>query len=295
MAEPRVGFVGVGRMGANMARRLRAAGQSLGPLYDVDRDALVALATELVTVAASSPAEVARESDVVVTVVSDDAAMAAIYTDNPDGLLAAARERIFVNTATVAPALLARVAQGVAAAGGRAIEACMLGTLPQARSGQLVLLCAGDQAAFSAVQPMLAHLARSVRWFGAAGRGAQIKVLTNLVMLANTAAVAEALALAEGLGFDLALVREVIADSAGASRVLDQDGPRMHDRSYEPRLSARHAAKDVGIALALAGETGLDMPLTTATKAQYDRLVAAGLGELDKAGIAELTFRERRP
>jgi 3-hydroxyisobutyrate dehydrogenase len=171
----------------------------------------------------------------------------------------------------------------------------MLGTLPQARDGKLVFLCGGERDTFAALEPLLAQLARSVRWVGPSGRGAQLKALINMVMNTNTAALAEAFALGDALGFDPALVRDVLADSAGASRVLENDGPRMLERSYETRLSARHAAKDAGIAVSLAAAAGLDLPLASATQAQYDRMVASGLGEIDKAGVAELTFLNRSP
>jgi 3-hydroxyisobutyrate dehydrogenase len=106
---------------------------------------------------------------------------------------------------------------------------------------------------------------------------------------------AEGLGLAHALGLDLALVREVFSQTGAASRVLVTDGEDMQNRDHSCYFSAAHAAKDSGIALALAEKGKIELPLARATLAQYRRMVAAGLGELDKSGISELTFKGRTP
>ena len=116
-----------------------------------------------------------------------------------------------------------------------------------------------------------------------------------MVMNINTAGLAEGLGLASALGLDLTTVREVFAETGAGSRVLQTDGEDMQNRAHDVFFSAAHAAKDSGIALALAHEHGLTLPLAAATKAQYDRLIEKGLGELDKSGVAELTFPGRAP
>jgi 3-hydroxyisobutyrate dehydrogenase len=114
-----------------------------------------------------------------------------------------------------------------------------------------------------------------------------------MVMNINTAGLAEGLGLGEALGLDLAMLREVFSQTGAASRVLQTDGEDMQNRDHACFFSAAHAAKDSGIALQLARSLGLDLPLARATKEQYDCMVAQGLGELDKSGIAELTFKDR--
>jgi 3-hydroxyisobutyrate dehydrogenase len=132
-----------------------------------------------------------------------------------------------------------------------------------------------------------------VRYLGAAGRAAQVKALVNMVMNINTAALAEGLALGDALGLDLTMLREVFSQTGAASRVLVTDGEDMQNREHSCFFSAAHAAKDSGIASKLGKEMGLNLPLATATRKQYDRMVKEGLGELDKSGIAELTFKGR--
>jgi 3-hydroxyisobutyrate dehydrogenase len=109
----------------------------------------------------------------------------------------------------------------------------------------------------------------------------------------NTAGLAEGLGLGEALGLDLTMLREVFSETGAASRVLQTDGEDMQNREHSCFFSAAHAAKDSGIALDLARELGLDLPVACATKQQYDAMIAEGLGELDKSGIAELTFKNR--
>jgi len=99
--------------------------------------------------------------------------------------------------------------------------------------------------------------------------------------------------LGEALGLDLTMLREVFSETGAASRVLQTDGKDMQNREHSCFFSAAHAAKDSGIALDLAREVGLELPLARATKEQYDVMNAKGLGDLDKSGVAELTFKNR--
>ena len=114
-----------------------------------------------------------------------------------------------------------------------------------------------------------------------------------MVMNINTAGLAEGLGLGAALGLDLKMLREVFSQTGAASRVLETDGEDMQNREHPCFFSTAHAAKDSGIALELAHGAGLDLPLARATREQYDRMVKEGLGELDKSGIAELTFKDR--
>jgi 3-hydroxyisobutyrate dehydrogenase len=139
----------------------------------------------------------------------------------------------------------------------------------------------------------LKALASTVRFIGKAGEAAKVKALVNMVMNINTAGLAEGLGLGAALGLDLKMLREVFSQTGANSRVLQTDGEDMQNREHSCFFSAAHAAKDSGIALELARNIGLELPLARETKEQYDRMIAEGLGELDKSGIAELTFKDR--
>ena len=169
----------------------------------------------------------------------------------------------------------------------------MASSITQAREGTLYLMLGGKPEVFEKAKPLLEKLSASMRYVGAAGQAAKVKALVNMVMNINTAALAEGLGLGDALGLDLAMLREVFSQTGANSRVLQTDGEDMQNRDHSCFFSAAHAAKDSGIAVGLARAEGLELPLAEATKAQYDKMVFEGLGELDKSGIAELTFKGR--
>jgi 3-hydroxyisobutyrate dehydrogenase-like beta-hydroxyacid dehydrogenase len=169
----------------------------------------------------------------------------------------------------------------------------MASSITQARQGTLYLILAGDADVVERATPLLEALSVARRYVGATGRAAQVKALVNMVMNVNTAGLAEGLGLGDALGLDLTMLREIFAQTGANSRVLETDGADMQNREHDCYFSAAHAAKDSGIAVSLAREAGIRVPLAETTLAQYQRMVDAGLGELDKSGIAELTFKGR--
>jgi 3-hydroxyisobutyrate dehydrogenase len=287
----KIGFVGVGRMGANMARRLRECGCEITAVCDVNAAAAQAVAQELGGQAVENPGEVTRLSDVIFTVVTDDKAMKRIFNG---GLLGRARGKLFINCATITPDVHVWVEAKAAKTGAQSLEACMASSIPQARQGSLYLMCGGQPEVFDRAKPILEKLSAAPRYIGPAGKAAQVKALVNMVMNINTAGLAEGLALGDALGLDLSMLRQVFAETGASSQVLKTDGEDMQNREHSCFFSAAHAAKDSGIALKLGKAQGLNLPLAAATKKQYERMSAEGLGGLDKSGIAELTFKGRR-
>ncbi|TKB67275.1 MAG: NAD(P)-dependent oxidoreductase [Nitrospira sp.] len=293
-SDSSIGVVGVGRMGANMARRLRDRGESIVAIYDRNQAATASLAAELGCEAAGSPARVAEIASIVFTVVSDDTAMREIFsTTSAESLLRHAKGRLFVNCATLSPAVHIEVDTLVTHHGGQILESCMASSITQARQGTLYLMCGGRPDVFESAKPLLEKLSTHLRYIGPAGEAAKVKALVNMVMNCNTAALAEGLGLGAALGFDLTVLREVFAQTGAASRVLETDGEDMQNRAHDCYFSVAHAAKDSGIALALAKTAGLAVPLAQATYDQYQRLIALGKGELDKSAVSELTFKGR--
>ena len=291
--KPKIAFVGVGRMGANMARRLKDCGYTIAAVNDVNTEAAQALATELGAQAEVSLAAVTAAADVIFTVVTNDAAMRAIFSS--DNLLANATGKVFINCATLSPALQREIADAVHAAGGNCIEASMASSISHAREGKLYLMLAGDEPTYNKpeIKELIEQMSVNRRFIGKSGSAAEVKALVNMVMNINTAGLAEGLGLAAALGHDLDMVREVFSQTGANSRVLETDAGDMVAREHDCWFSAEHAAKDSGIAAGVADTVGLNLPLNAATKAQYDKMVALGLGGLDKSGIAELTFKGR--
>jgi 3-hydroxyisobutyrate dehydrogenase-like beta-hydroxyacid dehydrogenase len=283
-------------MGANMARRLKDRQFSLTAVYDTDKAKASSLAGELGCEAVSSPASVAERADTVLTIVTDDAAMRQLFDPaGQDSLLIHAKDRLFINCATLSPSIHVEVERLVEQHRGRSLEACMASSITQAREGRLYLMCGGRSDTFERARPLLEALSERLRYIGAAGEAAKVKALVNMVMNCNTAALAEGLGLGAALGLDLTMLREVFAQTGAHSRVLETDGEDMQNRAHECYFSAAHAAKDSGIALGLADAVGLPLPLAKATYDQYLQLVSLGKGELDKSAVAELTFKDRLP
>ena len=281
-------------MGANMARRLKDRQFHITAVYDTNRAAATSLAAELGCAAAQDLSEVTAASDMIFTVVTDDNAMRTVFAGTGDNLLVNARGKLFINCATISPQVHVDVEKLAHRAGAETLEACMASSITQAREGKLYLMCGGNEETFHKAEPILKELAAKIRFIGKAGEAAKVKALVNMVMNINTAGLAEGLGLGAALGLDLTMLREVFSQTGAKSRVLETDGEDMQNREHSCFFSVAHAAKDSGIALDLARTLGLDLPLARATKEQYDRMVADGLGELDKSGIAELTFKDRQ-
>src|SRR6267143_2794131 len=259
-----ISFVGVGRMGANMARRLKDRGFHVTAVFDVNRAAATSLAQELGCAACPTLGDVTAGADVIFTIVTDDAAMREIFT-GADNLLANAQGKLFINCATVSPAIHEEVERLAEAAGAESLEACMASSITQAREGSLYLMCGGRAETFGRAEPILKELSASLRYIGKSGEAAKVKALVNMVMNVNTAGLAEGLGLGDALGLDLTMLREIFAQTGANSRVLETDGADMQNRDHDCYFSAAHAAKDSGIALSLALGAGLELPLAAAT------------------------------
>ena len=290
----KVAFVGVGRMGANMARHLQLdCGHDVTAVFDINKEVAGELATELSAKSCDKLSEVTAAADIIITVVTNDAAMQAIFFGEADNLLQGAKGKTFINCATLSPEAHQGVYEAGKAAGAEVLEGAMASSISHAREGKLYLMIGGDEAVFTKHKGILDDLSLDLRLCGEIGKAAETKALVNMVMNINTAGLAEGLGLAKALGLDLKLVCEIFSQTGANSRVLETDSDDMIDRDHECWFSAEHAAKDSGIAAALGAKAGLSLPVNDATKAQYDRMTAAGLGELDKSGIAELTFPGR--
>ena len=289
----KIGVVGVGRMGANIARHLKDVEFPVKVVYDDHKPLARDLAKELGATAASTLADVTATADYIITVVTDDKAMLSIFATRGDSLLQGAKGKTFINCATIDPATHVEVEKRAAKAKAATLEGCMASSITQARDGTLYLMCGGKRRVFDKVKPILDAMSVSLRYIGGTGKAAQVKALVNMVMNINTAGLAEGLGLGKALRLDLNVLMEVFSQTGANSRVLETDGEDMVARDHECYFSSAHAAKDSGIALKLAQEAGLNLPLARASKAQFKKMIDIGKGELDKSGVAELTFPGR--
>lgn len=292
MKDKKIGFVGLGRMGSNMAHCLRDKGYQITAVFDINDSVAADLATELGAKACSKLSEVTAHADIILTVVTDDQAMETIFFGD-DNLFADAAGRLFINCATLTPAVHAGLEDAASKVGAQCLEACMASSIPQARSGELFLMVGGDESVFNANKPLLDDISKALHYVGSAGKASEVKALVNMVMNINTAALAEGLGIGDALGIDLNMLCKIFSQTGANSRVLETDAQDMILRDHDCYFSAAHAAKDSGIALALASAQGIDTPLAQASFDQYTKLVNIGKGELDKSAVAELTFKGR--
>ncbi|MCB1065326.1 MAG: NAD(P)-dependent oxidoreductase, partial [Verrucomicrobiae bacterium] len=282
-SNKRIAFVGVGRMGAAMAQHLNDLKYDVTAVYDLNRAAASSLAEEIGATAYDKLADVTANADIILTVVTNDAAMDSIFFGKGDNLLTGAEGRLFINCATLSPEIQKKVATAAKRKKAAALEACMASSISHARTGQLYLMIGGDQEVFDDNKKLLEDLSVNLRLIGPVGKAAEVKALVNMVMNINTAGLAEGLGLAKALNFDLGMICEVFSQTGANSRVLQTDAEDMINREHDCWFSAEHAAKDSGIAAAIAKRVKLDLPLNVATQAQYGKMVSAGLGELDKS------------
>jgi 3-hydroxyisobutyrate dehydrogenase len=292
MKNKKIGFVGLGRMGGNMARCLNDKGYNVAAVFDINESVAAELAAEVGATAYTKLADLTANADIILTVVTDDKAMDAIFFGD-DNLFTGADGRLFINCATLTPAVHARIENAAGKVGAQCLEACMASSIPQARNGELFLMIGGEEAVFNANKPLLDDISKALHFVGPAGKASEVKALVNMVMNINTAALAEGLGIGDALGIDLNMLCEIFSQTGANSRVLETDSEDMIIRDHDCYFSAAHAAKDSGIALALAAEQGINTPLAQATFDQYTKLTEIGKGELDKSGIAELTFKGR--
>jgi 3-hydroxyisobutyrate dehydrogenase len=178
----KIGFVGVGRMGANMARHLHEVGYTISAVFDVRAASADEVAGETGAKACTTLAEVTALSDVIITVVTDDKAMLNIFGNAADNLLMGAKGRVFINCATISRPRMSPWRSSPKKAKARTLEGCMASSITQAREGSLYLMCGGERAVFDEVLPILQKLAKDLRYVGKTGQAAQVKALVNMVM-----------------------------------------------------------------------------------------------------------------
>jgi 2-hydroxy-3-oxopropionate reductase len=282
-------MVGLGVMGAPMAARLLAAGF---PVTVHSRSAApVRAAVEGGAKAVTTPADVARDSDVVVVTVGDTPDLVAVV-DGPDGLLAGAHAGLVVcDMGTHDPGAIPSIAARFADAGATFLDAPVSGGEVGAREGSLSIMVGGDAEALARAASVVDVLGRAVR-VGGSGAGMLAKACNQLLVASTIQAVAEALTLARASGLDPELVREVMLGGFAASRVLELHGRRMIDADYTPGGRVALHAKDARIILEVAARAGLRLPGFEPVAAALERLIAEGGSELDHSALITLLGRD---
>jgi 3-hydroxyisobutyrate dehydrogenase-like beta-hydroxyacid dehydrogenase len=279
----RVAVIGLGVMGAGMARHLADVGYAV-TVYNRTRARAQELAPRGVTIAAT-PRDAAAASEAVILMLSDDHATRAC-TDGPGGMLAGLAPRTLVlQMATLAPETTIALAVEVRERGGELLDAPVMGSAAEAASGQLWILAGGDPATLERARPLLASLAQEVYYAGEMGQGARLKLANNLLGANLVTALAETMALIEACGIDPALYARVLQGSNLGTRMLVGKANQMVAGDYAARFSIANEYKDVGLALHLAHGLGLHLHQGESVLAPFEEAMERGLGAQDIAAM----------
>jgi len=281
-----VGFIGLGLMGRPMCRNLKAAGAKL-VVWNRSPGPAKALQGPGVT-AAATPAEVARRAPVVILMLADTKAVQQVLFGRQGAAKGVGKGSLVIDMGTTAVSETRAFAARLAQAGCAYVDAPVSGGEVGAKAATLSIMAGGARGAMARARPILETLGRRITHVGEVGAGQVAKAANQVIVGLTIGAVAEALALARAAGVDPARVREALQGGFADSRVLELHGARMIKRDFRPGGRARIQRKDMAQALALARELGLDLPATRLNRRLYDRLIAAGSGDLDHSALSKL-------
>lgn len=278
-----IGFLGLGVMGAPMARNLLAAGHDViawnrgpGPLEEL---------VEAGARAADGPGAVAAEADVTISIVSDDAALRAVL-GGPDGAIAAARPgSLVIDMSTVSPALARELAAEATARGVGFLDAPVSGGDVGARDGTLSIMVGGSAEDVERARPVFEVLGSRVTHVGAAGAGQVAKACNQVLVAVIFAGLAEALVLGSKLGADPAAILDAVGGGMAANRIMEVRGDNFLGHDFAPGFKIDLHHKDLEIALGASGEVDAPLPLTAEVQQMFRQLRAAGHGEEDDSAL----------
>ena len=277
--EP-LGLVGLGLMGMALAERLHSGGFDVwGHDIDPARNGLLAASGGKV---ATSVAEIASACSRILLSLPDSDVVEAVLGEMGPSLVAG---RIIIDTSTGDPERAAAMGQRLAERGISYLDATISGSSRQVREGQAVVLAGGLAAAFDRCEDLFRLFAR--RWFhlGPCGSGSQMKLVSNLVLGLNRAALAEGLWLGKALGLDAQIVLTVLRESMAYSRIMDTKGEKMTRGDFEPQARLSQHRKDVRLMLQAAAKAGTELPLTQAHARLLELAESAGYGAQDNSAI----------
>lgn len=279
----RIGFIGIGNMGSEMARHLLAAGHTLTTYARGagSRKRATGLGLEI----ADTPAKVAAASEMVFTIVTAGKDVEAIAL-GPDGLVHGARPGlIHVDMSTISPAITRSVAAQLRKCGIAMIDAPVSGGVAAAKTASLTFFVGGETGDFEQVRPMLERMGKAIFHMGPSGTGQVTKLANQIAQLANLQGTAEALLFAGAQGADTGKVREAVMAGYGGSRMLDVLGKKMVERDFAAGIVAALHHKDIGVALDIAHEAGIALPVTAQVMQQLNALMGSGYGEQDTSSL----------
>jgi len=279
----RLGFIGLGNMGSEMARHLLAAGHAISTYARGERSR--AHASRLGLRLLASPAEVAQASEAVLTMVTAGSDVESVAL-GADGIVhGASPGLILVDMSTISPAIARDVARRLGERGIAMLDAPVSGGVAGANTASLTFFVGGEKTIFERTRPLLECMGKTIFYMGPPGTGQVTKLANQIAQLACLQGAAEALLFAREQGADAAKVRAAVMTGLGASRMLDVLGKKMVERDFAAGIVAALHHKDIGVALELAHDAGIPLPVTAQVMQQLNALMGSGFGEQDTSSL----------
>jgi 2-hydroxy-3-oxopropionate reductase len=287
MAE-KIGFIGLGIMGRPMARNLVKAGYEL-VVHSRSRGPVEELVAESSAVtAAGSPSEVAKQAQVVITMLPDSPDVRDVVFGE-DGLLTAmGAGSLLVDMSTIAPATAIEIEAALRDKGAGAVDAPVSGGEPGAINAALSIMAGGSEADFARAKPLFEALGKTIVHVGGPGAGQTVKACNQIVVAITYAAVSEALVLGSKAGVDPAKVVQVLSGGLAGNKILELKGKGMVEHAFQPGFRINLHRKDLGIANASGKEFGVPLPVTALVTQMFEALAVAGRGDLDHSAYLTL-------
>ena len=278
-----VGFIGLGAMGAEMARNLQRAGYQLR-VWNRNPERCAPFAATGAVVC-NTPAAVAEGAIAVISMVADDNATRAVML-GPDGVISQGPAGLLVvDCSTNTPGMVRETAAAGAARGIACLDAPVSGSIAQASGRELVFMVGGETAAYERARPLFAAMGRLSRHMGPAGSGATIKLINNMLSGTTSAALAEMMSVAEAAGLDPEDSLAILGEGAAGSRLVRSKIPKMTNGDYRPQFQLELMEKDLRYFLALAQDLDQPAPIASLVRSQYQAARRADLGKLDVAAM----------
>ena len=283
--SPRVAVLGTGIMGSGMAGRILGAGFPLA-VYNRDKTKTSALAAAGASVA-DTPAAAVRGASVVISMVADDRASRSVWLGAEGALAGTTGGTICIESSTVSVGWVRELAAAAAARDCEFLDAPVTGSRLQAQAGELNFLVGGSASTLERARPVLAAMARNIFALGPQGSGAMTKLINNFVCGVQVMAIAEAIHFIERAGLDRMRALEVLTQGAPGSPLVKTVSARMLAEDYTPNFLLRLMAKDMGYAIAEAGQKQLELSTAIAALRGFEAAIAAGQADKDMAAVIE--------
>jgi 3-hydroxyisobutyrate dehydrogenase len=285
MAQPRVAILGLGIMGTGMANRLLSANFPL-TVYNRNREKSVPFADAGAFVA-ESPREAASRSEIILSMVGDDAASRGVWLGENGALAGARPNAVLIESSTLSGDWIQELAAKAAEWGCRFLDAPVTGTKPHAASGELVFLVGGSAEALDAARPVFSVLGRDAVHLGPVGSGSLMKLINNFVCGVQAASFAEAVAMIDAGGLDRAKAVSILTGGAPGSGIVKRMADRIAARDFTPNFALRWMAKDIGYAIDDASKNGISLQTAAAALSVFKQAIAEGHGDEDFSAVSK--------